>query len=94
MLGKSLTLTGTGSPAQFSTTSLKAKWVQIVTPPTNAATVYVGGAEITASSGFPIPVGWSGQLLPPLHDITAFYDLTQQYFSANAGDKIDVLYGT
>lgn len=69
------------------------KWVQVSTPPTNSASVLIGGAEVSSTVGFPIPVGWAGQLLPPIAEEMEYYDLTKTYVYAANDDVLNVLYG-
>jgi len=104
MIARSLKITGagavvalsSGSPALSGFTAghqLRAKWVQITTPPTNSAQILVGGAEVTSTVGYPIPVGWSGQFLPMVSDDAEWYDLSEHNVYAANGDVVHILYG-
>ncbi len=112
MILHSLKLTGTGAVVALSTgspalsgyvtgQSLLAKFVQVVTPPGNAARIFVGGNEVTAPTlspatdgvGFPIPAGWAGQLLPPVAEVTDWYDLSNIFAGMASSDVLYVLYG-
>jgi hypothetical protein len=90
---KSLTITGTAAAVALSATELKAKWVQITTPSGNSAQIRIGDSTVTASVGYPIPVGWAGMFLPPIAEEFAFYDLSQVYVYAATGDFVHVLFG-
>jgi hypothetical protein len=104
MILHSATITGTSAAVKLATaapvpsgyvagTSLMAKWVQVTTPNTNASQVRVGGVEVSSSVGYAIPVGWSGQFLPPISDVSDFYDLNVIYVYVATGDVLEVLYG-
>lgn len=95
-----------GSPAiagYVSPAQLQAKWVQCVTPPSNALVVNFGGpgdsitaptaSPSTTGRGFPIPVGWAGQMLPPVSEVTDWYDLNNIFCAAASGDVLYILYG-
>lgn len=87
-------ITGDGAAHALSATSpFYAKWVQIVTPNSNSASIRIGGVNTSSSRGLPIPSGWAGMLLPPVAEISEFYDLSQIYYYAAANDKLYVLYG-
>lgn len=103
MIGKSGKLVGpagggvvsfaSGIADYTSARELLCNWIQIATPNTNSAPVLIGGTEVTALVGFPLPNGYSGQLFPPHgSDPTAFYDLTQQKAYLAAGDVLNILY--
>lgn len=92
-----------GTPPVAGYTSpnpLQAKWVQVATVG-NAANVNIGGAEVisptvspaTAGTGFPIPPGISGQMLPPVAEHQNFYDLSNIFAGIAVGDTLYVLYG-
>jgi hypothetical protein len=92
-----------GTPAisgYVSPNPLQAKWVQVATIG-NAANVNIGGNEVvaptvspaTAGTGFPIPPGISGQLLPPVAEHMNFYDLSDIYAGIATGDALYILYG-
>ena len=94
----------TGLPAISGYTSpnpLFGKFVQVTTPPANLANVNIGGTEVTAPTvspatagvGFPIPPGWAGQTLPPISDLTDYYDLSNIYVGIASGDVLNILYG-
>jgi hypothetical protein len=85
-------ITGDGSTQPLAVTPLKAKWVQVVTPAGNAASVRIGGVETTASRGLPIPPGWAGMMLPPVAEIASLYKLDHIYYNVSAGDHLYVLY--
>jgi hypothetical protein len=87
-------ITGASAAAQFSTVPLRASWVQVVCPSGNAANVRIGGPEVSATRGLPLPPGWSGQLMP-VQGADKFnnYDLSTIYYYATTGDKLYVLYG-
>jgi hypothetical protein len=101
---RSLTLVCDGTVQKVSATVLHAKWVQAVTPPGNNGSVNginIGFTEVTAptasplsnGTGFPIPAGWAGQMLPPIAELTAFYDLSLLRYAGVAGDILYILYG-
>ena len=90
---RSITITGTNAVVPLSATALTAKWVQVVTPAANGASVFIGGPEVAAGVGFEIPKGWAGQLFPPISELLELYDLSQINVYISTGDKLDVLYG-
>lgn len=112
MILHSGSITGTGARVALSTllpalpgyipgNSLQCKWVQVITPPTNSASVNFGGSEVTPVTlspatkgvGFPIPVGWAGQLCPPIAELTDWYDLSNMFIAPVSGDVVYILYG-
>jgi hypothetical protein len=112
MILRSGKITGTGAVVLLSTAlpqlagfpagaQLQAKFVQVITPPGNVASVNIGGSEVaapttspaTAGTGFPIPPGYAGQMLPPIADLVEWYDLSAIYVGIAAGDVLYVLYG-
>jgi hypothetical protein len=96
----SLTITGantkvplsSGSPAiagYTSPNSLQCKWVQLVA---SGAGILLGGAEVTASVGFPLASG-AGQFTAPIAIDTDFYDLSNMFAYVPNGTTLYVLYG-
>ena len=53
----------------------------------------IGGAEVTSTVGYPIPVGWAGQFLPPTVDLYSFYDLESINIYIALNDIVYVLKG-
>ena len=90
---RSLTIIGNGAVQKASATSLKAKWVQALTASGNAANVLIGAGEVTSTVGFPLPANYAGQLLPPIAELSEFYDLSNLNIYAAQGDVIYLLYG-
>lgn len=104
---RSAKLTMTGSLQSFATAlpllagyvagkSIQVRWVQVVTPNTNSANIYVGGAEVSATGpvGFPIPPGWAGQLFPvDGSDNTSYYELLGMFAVGTSGDVLELLFG-
>lgn len=80
---------------------LQCKFVQLLTGANNAANVNVGGLEVTAptvspatsGTGFPLPPGFFGQLMPPIAELCDFYELSNIYVGMATGDVLYVLYG-
>jgi hypothetical protein len=58
----------------------------------------IGGTEVAYSAspysrvGFPLPLSWSGQMLPPIAELTEFYDLSTIYVYLAVGDVLELLY--
>jgi hypothetical protein len=97
MVAKSLTITGDGAVHSFAAalglSRIEVKWMQGTTPLTgNASNVLIGGNEVTSTVGFPLPPAYAGMFFPPIAETSTRYDLTQQYYWAAAGDKLNVLY--
>lgn len=105
MIGKSFKITGDGARHTFSQAlaaflgvpetsgGFQCKWLQITTPPTNGNVAFIGGAEVANGVGYEIPVGWSGQFLPPISELSSRYLLNQEYYFLSANDVIYCLYG-
>lgn len=104
MILHSLKITGAGAVVPLSSGSpaiagyvspkpLQCKHLQLTTPPTNSASVLVGGSEVTSSVGYPITVGWAGQFLPPVAEVTDWYELSNIFVYVANGDVLYVLYG-
>lgn len=105
MIAKSFKITGDGARHTFSsaiaaifgvtepTTGFQCKWLQGITPPTNSASVLIGGNEVSSTVGFPIPVGWAGQMLPPISEESSRYNLNQEWYYAATGDVLYCLMG-
>jgi len=55
--------------------------------------VLIGGAEVSSTVGTPIPIGWSGQILPPIAELTDSYNLSQVNAYGANGDVLYILYG-
>ena len=89
---KSLTVTGVTGVVPLSSVSLLVKWYQVITA-NNSANLNIGGDEVTSAVGFPLPPNWSGQLVPPVAELMACYDLhdTNVYMPALT-DALYVLY--
>jgi len=77
---------GDGSPHPLTTLPLMVKWVQFQTKGTNTAVVRIGGAEVSATVGYPVPAG-SGQM------VKGKLDLSQIVQYSASGDVLYVLYG-
>lgn len=92
MILHSLTLTGTGAVVPLSATKLLAKFVQVVTG-ANSANVLIGGNEVTSSVGFTIPANFAGQMLPPIAELSEYYDLSAINAYIASGDVLYLLYG-
>ncbi len=93
MILHSLTITVTGNVVPLSATRLAAKFVQAVTAAANSANVLIGGNEVTSSVGFPLPPNFAGQMLPPISEISEFYDLSLINAYLASGDVLYLLYG-
>ena len=94
MIIKSLKVTGTGAVQQLSTDTRKAKWIGFECPSTNASTVLIGGAEVSASPavGFPLAPGFT-QFLPAISDMFEFYQFKETFLYIANGDVVNVLFG-
>jgi len=98
---QSLTIVCDGTAQPLSATTRAAKWVQITTGGSNAASVNVGDATVvaptvspaTAGTGYPIPPGFSGQFLPPIAELYSFYPLEEIYVAGVIGDIIYLFIG-
>lgn len=85
------TITGTGETVALSTsTTTRAKWIQIITPSTNSAAVYFGDSTVTATTGLPIAAG-AGYNTPACESCT--YTLSATYVYIANGDKAYVAFG-
>ena len=97
MVAKSVTIVGDGNVHTFASalglSKIEAKWMQGTTPITgNVSNVLIGANEVTSTVGFPLPPAYAGMFFPPIAELSSRYDLTQQYYWAAAGDKLNVLY--
>jgi hypothetical protein len=92
-------ITCTGAVAPLTSVGTRARWVQFITPSTNAAQVRIGGSEVSATEGLPIPPGTpsgTAAMFLPIDggDPTSAYDLSTINQYGNVGDKLYVLYAT
>lgn len=90
-------ITGNGANQQVdSTAGHTCRWIQIVTPSTNSATLTRwGDTNISATQGGTIAAG-GGQFLPPISSTGGgeqFYDVTKLYVRAANSDKVSVVCG-
>ena len=102
MVGKSFSITGDGAVhtfsyalAQFlgvSDPGFQVKWFQVTPRSGNAATMRVGGNEVTSTVGYPVAAGGS-QFLPDISEVSSRYHLAQEYYYLAVGDFADCLYG-
>lgn len=87
-------ITGDAAAHQLSATSVRARWVLIVTLSTNSAVVRVGDASTSASRGAAVAAG-GGLMFPSIAGTLqqpVLYDLSTIYYYAANNDKITVVY--
>lgn len=92
LIGTISDITGDGSAHRLSTTSIGARWVQIVALSGNGAVVRIGDSNVGSSRGTPIAAG-GGFMLPTPNGGFPSYDLSTIYYYAANGDKLAVTYG-
>lgn len=97
MVAKSFTITGDGAVHTFASalglSRIEVKWLQGTTQASgNASSILIGGNEVSSTVGFPLPPGYAGMFFPQISETSTRYDLTQQYYWAAAGDKLNCLY--
>lgn len=80
-------ITGAASTVAVASTG-GARWIQIVAPATNSASVRWGDANTSATRGNIIAAG-GGQMLPPLSG-GDYYPLASVYVYVASGDKVTV----
>ena len=84
----SKSIAGSSATVQLSTTSTPVKWIQMVAPSGNAATVYWGDcATANSTNGGILPAG-AGQMLPTKEQ--GGYDLSQVCVYVTTGDTLKV----
>lgn len=88
-------ITGTGAAVQVFPAGGLARWVQIIAPGGNAATVRLGDPSTSATIGLPIAPG-GGFLFPPLPADSArggasAYNLSNIWVYVASGDKVSAL---
>ena len=69
-----------------------AKWVQGAAVSVGSTAARIGDSNVSTSRGIPIPAG-GGQLLPPIAEISSFYDLTLLYYLVQTGDTVSLSCG-
>ena len=86
----------TGDGAAHTLASLfgitAAKWVNGVAVSVASTAARVGDVNVSASRGIPIPAG-GGQLVPPIAEISSFYDLNLLYYLVQVGDTVSLSCG-
>ena len=98
MVAKSFSIVGDGAVHTFASVlglaRIEVKWLQGTTPASgNASSILIGGSEVTSTVGFPLPPGYAGMFFPQdTTESSTRYDLTQQYYWAAVGDKLNCLY--
>ncbi len=94
---KSLNIVGDGVRHSFATAfaaqTIQCKWMQVAAPAANAAAIMIGGNDVSALIGFPLPAPYAGMMLPPIAEISNFYHLDRCFYFAAAGDTFNVLIG-
>ena len=70
----------------------RAKWVGVQTG-ANSNVILIGGPEVTASVGFPIPANYAGQFFPPISELSELYDLTKIMVYVKSGDTLNFMVG-
>lgn len=78
-----------GYPNSLPYGSLQAKWVSLSAV---GGIVLIGGSEVSAAVGYPIPAG-GGQFNPPVAIDTDFYDLSKIIAYIPTGATLNILYG-
>ena len=89
--------TGNGTTQPLAVTRMMANWIQFTVPlapngstTTNSAAVRVGDQFVSPTRGTQVTI--FGMLFPATSD-SASLDLSQIYFYAATGDKLQVTYG-
>ena len=81
-----------GNTVTMASVTTKASWLLIQAPSTNAASVYLGGANVTTSNGLIIVPGAS--LNFPTQGNAGVYDLSKiEMICGNNTDSVRIMFG-
>ncbi len=86
-------ITGTAAAVALSSTSKSVRWIQLVVPSGNSASVLYGD-ETTSSSVGSVLVAGSGQMFPPNGGGGGGYDLAQVFVYVAMSDIVYVSWET
>ena len=90
-------VTGDAGTHQLQATGT-AKWVLVIAPTTNSATVRIGDQNTSVSRGAAVAAG-AGLMLPPIPPSSTLaakdqvYGLSSIYYYAAVGDKLSIVWG-
>jgi hypothetical protein len=85
-----ITISCSSATVRLSTSSISARWVQMVAPAGNSAVVRWGDNTTSTSLGTTIAAG-GGQFLPPGQNVG--YSLNLIYVYCTSGDTLNVVWG-
>lgn len=64
-----------------------AKWIQGNAVSIASTAARIGDSNVSSTRGIPVPAG-GGDLVPPIAEISSFYDLTLIYYLVQSNDHV------